>query len=148
MARERISLVDDAVKREAALRAQILDGEMTPEVFAGLPEDDKVYVNNVLFKMASEKIEPNQGTSALEFILFGFMRIMTKKMNGVSLNADDQEVESKLNAILSIHQITDGKTMNSDWLFDYMGYAYKKSEEFLQNRKEHIERKINTIGEA
>jgi len=148
MARERFTLVTDEVKREEDIRRQIETGEMNPEVYATLSEDEKTAVSNVLFEMSSEKIEPNQGTSALEFILFGFMRIANKKLSGMSLTAEDQEVEDALKVILGNHQITDGTTPKQDWLFDYMGYAQVKSAEFLQNRAEHINRKKNTIGEV
>lgn len=146
MARERIALVADEVKREDDIRRQIETGEMNPEVYATLSDDEKTAVSNILFEMSSEKIEPNQGTSALEFILFAFMRITNKKLAGMSLTAEDQEVEDALQTILGNHQITDDTTPKADWLFDYMSYAQAKSAEFLQNRAEHIDRKKSTIG--
>jgi|SRR5579875_1461117 len=146
MARQRFSLVPDEVKQEAEIRSKIESGEINPEVYASMPVDQQAIVNNILFKIASEKVEPNQGTSALEFVLFAFMRIMNKKVNGISLTAEDQEISDALDQILSLHQITDGQTPKSEWLFDYMGYAYVKAKEFLENRKEHIQRKEQVMG--
>jgi hypothetical protein len=147
MARERISLVPDEVKREQVLKQQLLDGEMTPEVFQTLDPEEQGLINEILFKISSEKIEPNQGISALEFILMSFIRITNKKVNGMSLTAEDQAVEDSLNRILAMHEITN-ETPKASWLFDYMAYAEYKSQEFLNNRKEHVERKKKTIGEV
>lgn len=148
MARQRISLVSDEVKTEATLEARIRSGEINPETFAQLPAEEQTQVNGILFKMASEKVEPNQGTSALEFILFGFMRIMSKKMQGMSLTEDEKAIDESLHRIMELHQITNSEVEKSDWLFDYMSYAEAKSAEFLSNRAEHITRKQQITGQV
>lgn len=148
MARELISLVPDKERYELTLEARVLSGEITAENFNELPEEEQKYVNSILFKMASDQIEPNQGTSAIEFILFAFMRITNKKVNGIGLTAEDREIEEGLNRILQSHQITNSQTFKKDWLFDYMQYAEVKSTEFLKNRLEHIERKKQVTGKA
>jgi hypothetical protein len=147
MARQRITLVPDEVKQETNLREQILTGEMTPEVFATLSPEEQAKVNEVLFKIASEKVDPNKGASALEFILFAFMRLVNKKLNNLSLNQEDLEVQDALNQILAMHEITN-ETPKANWLFDYMSYAQAKAQEFLENRREHVQRKLSTIGEV
>ncbi|WDI05101.1 hypothetical protein PUW25_26385 (plasmid) [Paenibacillus urinalis] len=144
--RERIALVAEEVKQEADLRSQIESGEMNPQVYATLSEAEQAMVTKVLFEMSSEKIQPNQGTAALEFILFSFMRIANKQLIGMSLTAEDMEVKTELDRILGMHQITDGTTAKADWLINYLEYAHDKSAKFLQNRQEHINRKKNTIG--
>jgi hypothetical protein len=148
MARERISLVSDEVKQQQDLEARIRSGEINPETFAQLSPEHQLEVNNLLFKIASEKVEPNQGTSALEFILFGFMRIMNKKIHGMSLTEDEKNIEESLNRIMDAHQITNQSVEKSQWLFDYMAYAEVKSGEFLRNREEHIVRKQQVTGKA
>lgn len=146
MAKERITLVSDDVKRQLDLESQIRAGLITPDSFTTLSAEDQTEVNNILFKIASEQVEPNQGTSALEFILFGFMRVMMKKIQGLSLNTQDKKVEESLNRIMARHDITNQDVDMSQWLFDYMGYAELKSNEFLKNREEHIARKQQVTG--
>ncbi len=146
MARQKISLVSDDVKREVSLESRIRSGEINPDNFKDLSEEEQYQVNAILFKIASNEIEPNHGVSTLEFIMFAFMRIMMKKVNGLSLSADEKEIEQSLQNIMNMHQITNTKVRKSDWLFDYMGYAEAKSQEFLANRERHIERKKNTTG--
>jgi hypothetical protein len=146
MARERISLISEEERSTITLEQQIRTGEMNPEVFSTLSQEEQTKVNGILFKMASEKVEPNQGTSALEFILFGFMRIMNKKITGLALSEDEKAIDESLNRIMNLHQITNEEVLKINWLFDYMGYAEMKSAEFLQNRKEHIERKAQITG--
>lgn len=148
MARERISLVSDEVKQQQDLESRIRSGEINPQTFEQLSPEEQAKVNSLLFKIASEKVEPNQGTSALEFILFGFMRIMSKKVNGMSLTEDEKNIEESLNRIMDAHQITNPSVEKSQWLFDYMGYAEVKSAEFLRNRAEHIARKQQVTGKA
>jgi hypothetical protein len=146
MSRERISLVPDEVKHDLTIRQQILTGEMTPEKFATLSEAEKAQINEILFKIASEKVEPNVGVSVLEFILFGFMRIMVKKMSGETLTEEDQEIEASIDRIMTGHEITNGVTPKANWLFDYMMYAEYNATKLLENRLEHINRKKTTIG--
>ena len=148
MARQRISLVSDEVKQELDLESRIRSGEINPETFEQLSPEEQTQVNNLLFKMASEKVEPNQGTSALEFILFGFMRIMNKRVNGMSLTEEEKTIEESLQRIMNLHQITNVDVEKSQWLFDYMAYAEAKSAEFLRNREEHIARKQQITGQA
>jgi hypothetical protein len=148
MARERISLVSEEVKSQATLEARIQSGEINQENFNELTPAEQAQVNELLFKMASEKIEPNQGLSAIEFILIGHLRVMSKKINGLALTPDEQSIEESLNNILDMHQLGNPAVAKSDWLFDYMGYAEVKAGEFLQNRKEHIERKAHITGKA
>lgn len=148
MARQRISLVNEEVKQELNLEAKIKSGEINAENFATLTADDQAKVNKTLFKMASDKINPNQGASVLEFTLFAFMRIMTKKVNGMSLTADEKEMETSLNNIMNLHEMTNTEVAKADWLFDYMGYAELKAGEILQNRKDHIARKQQVTGQV
>jgi hypothetical protein len=148
MARERISFVSDDVRKEETLESKILSGEINAESFKNLSEEEQLKVNQILFNMASEKINPNIGSSTLEFVLFGFMRIMNKKVMGLSLSVDEKEIEENLEQIAKMHQITDASLAKSDWLFDYMGYAEAKAKEILENRKEHIDRKQNIMGTA
>lgn len=148
MARQRISLIPDEQLKEITLRQQIGTGEMTPEIFAQLDPDEKRQVDGILFKMASEKVEPNQGISVLEFVVFGFIRIMTKKISGIGLSEDEMEIEKGLQAIMKIHEVTNDSVPRKDWLFDYMQYAEAKAIEILNNRREHIERKKQTIGQV
>lgn len=148
MARERISLVPDEVKAEVSLEGRIRSGDIHAENFNELTKEEQATVKTLLFKMASEQINPNQGTSALEFILMGFIRIMNKKVSGMAFTEDDKEIEASLQRIMQSHELTNPEIQKTDWLFDYMKYAETKSAEFLRNRKEHIERKITTTGKA
>lgn len=148
MARERFSLVSDEVKQQLNLESRIKTGEINSDNFSSLSPEEQKEVNLLLFKMASEKIEPNQGLSAVEFILMGFIRIAHKKINNMSLTEDEQAIEESLHRIMNLHDITNENKAKSDWLFDYMGYAEVKAVEFLQNRKEHIERKQQITGRA
>lgn len=148
MARERISLVPEEVKREVTLESRIRSGEINAESFSSLTPEEQSQVNSILFKMASSKIDPNQGASALEFVLFGFMRIMNKKVNGLALSEDEKEIEATLGRITGMHEMTNPEVAKTEWLFDYMQYAEMKSAEFLQNRKEHIERKAQITGKV
>lgn len=148
MARERISLISDEQRSALTLEQQIRTGEINPDTFASLSPEEQKQVNTLLFKMASEKVEPNQGTSALEFILFGFMRLVNKKLTGLALSEDEKAIEANLNRIMGMHQITNEEVQKSDWLFDYMGYAEMKSAEFLRNREEHIQRKQQVTGQV
>lgn len=148
MARERISLIPDEVRSELTLEARIRSGEINPGNFNELSQEEQEKVNGLLFKMASEKIEPNQGLSAIEFILMGHLRIIAKKVDGLALSEDDIAVEESLNRIMAMHEITNPDMAKADWLFDYMQYAEVKSAAFLQNRKEHIARKAQITGRA
>ncbi len=146
MARQRISLVSDDIKQEVSIESRIRSGDINPDNFKDLSPEEQSQVNKILFKIASNGIEPNHGLSTLEFILFAFMRIMMKKINNLSLSADEKEIEKSLECIMNMHQITNAKVRKTDWMFDYMNYAEAKSNEFLNNRKDHIERKKKTTG--
>lgn len=148
MARERIVLISEEVKKEVTLESKIRSGELDFEKYKTLPDEEKKTVIEMLFKLASEKIDPHQGNSTLEFILFGFMRLMNKKVKGLSLTQEDKSIEESLNRILEMHDITNMNKLRSDWLFNYMGYAEKKSEEILQNRQEHVHRKTRITGKV
>ncbi|MCD7910940.1 hypothetical protein KC480_05295 [Bacillus velezensis] len=146
MPRERVVLISDEVKKEVALESQIKSGELDFNKYSTLPEEEKKKVMEILFKIASEKVDPHQGNSALEFILFGFMRIINKQVKGLSLTQEDKNIEESLNRIFEMHDITNKNKLRSEWLFDYMGYAEKKSEEILQNRQDHVLRKTRITG--
>jgi hypothetical protein len=146
MARERISLIPEEMKQQLSLEQRIINGDINPDNIQILSVEEQKQVGEVLFKIASEKVEPNQGTSALEFILFAFMRIMMKKVNGQALTSEDRQIEQELNNIINMHELSSGKVARSNWLFDYMGYAQLKANEFLRNREEHIERKKKVMG--
>lgn len=148
MPRQRISLVPEEVKQEKTIEAKIQSGEINATNFSTLTLEEQAQVNKILFNMASKKVVPNQGASALEFTLFAFMRIMTKKMNGMSLTADEKEIETGLNNIMNLHEITNTNLAKSDWLFDYMAYAEAKAVEILANREEHITRKQQVTGQV
>ncbi|WP_067923557.1 hypothetical protein [Alicyclobacillus shizuokensis] len=147
MAREVFSLVSDEVRQETVLRYQILNGQITPEVYATLDPDTQAKINKILFDIASEKSDPNIGASCLEFVLFTFMRLMLKRLNGEAFTDEDMGIQEGLNQILAMHEITNG-TPRSEWLFDYLLYTQAKAQDFLQNRKEHIERKKAVIGDV
>lgn len=146
MAREKINLVPNELKEKITIKKKILEGEITPEIFNTLPEKEKEKIVDILFEIASSKVDPNQGASTLEFVVFAFMRLVNKQLAGMSLTAEDQEIKEKLDTILNMHEITNTKISKKDWLFDYMEYAASKAEEILNNRKEHIERKKKTTG--
>ena len=146
MARQRISLVSEEVKQSLNLESRIRSGEINADNFSDLPSAEQSEVNNILFNMASEKINPNQGASAIEFTLFGFMRIMTKKVQGMSLSEDEKNIEETLNRMMMFHELSNPSVRKSEWLFDYMAYAEKKEKEILGNRKEHITRKQQVTG--
>jgi hypothetical protein len=148
MARERIRLIPEEEQTEVMIRRSIETGEINQENFSQLPPEEQKLVSKVLFEIASEKVNPTIGASVLEFILFAFIRLANKKLNGMSLTAEDVEVEQSLQRILDMHQITDGKTPKKDWLFDYMKYAEEHAGEFLKNRQEHVERKKRVIGKV
>ncbi len=148
MGRERITLITEAEATKVNYRKQIESGEMNPEEYNALSKEEQLIVTDVLFEMSSEKISPNQGTSALEFILFAFIRITNKKISGISLSPEDIEIEEQLKRITMNHQITSDNVSKNEWLFDYLSYAEYKSAQFLENRKEHIARKISAIGEV
>lgn len=148
MARERYSLVSEDQKKALDLEARIRSGEINFENFSELSPSEQAEVNRLLFQIASEKIEPNTGASVLEFILFGFMRVISKKVKGMSLTEDEKHIEQSLNEIIDMHELSNGKVQKEDWLFDYMSYAKRNSEGILQNRKEHIDRKIQITGKV
>lgn len=148
VARERIVLVPEEVKKETSLESKIRSGELDADKYASLPEEEQKKVLEILFKIASEKIDPHQGNSVLEFILFGFIRIINKKIKGLSLTQEDKKIEESLNNIFEMHDITNKNKLRSEWLFNYMSYAEKKSEEILRNRQEHVLRKTRVTGKA
>ncbi|PVC75093.1 hypothetical protein C2I27_04190 [Priestia megaterium] len=147
MARERISLVSDEVKQQATLETRIRSGEINATNFKALSSEEQSQVNEILFEMACENVDPHKGSSVLEFILFGFMRVANKKMNGMALSEDEKFIEESLTQMMNRHEITNSTIDKSEWLLDYMKYAETKSEEILRNRKEHINRKRETMGE-
>lgn len=148
MARQRISLVPDEVKKQETLESRILSGEINASNFAELSPEDQKQVNQILFKMASEKVDPNVGVSSLEFLIFAFMRIANKKLNGIPLNSEDLIIQESLNQILEMHEITNDNISKENWLFDYMAYAVANAEQILENRKEHIQRKQQVTGKV
>lgn len=145
MARQRISLISEEEKKEKTLKQRILEGNFTHEDFQKLSLEEQQKVNKILFDIASERVNPTIGASTLEFILFSFMRIMKKKTDNLPLNSEDLKVEEALETIMNMHQITNEHTSLDEWLFDYLAYAKKRTEEFLQNRKEHIQRKTQIM---
>lgn len=147
MAVERIELISDQEKTAINIRASIQDGTINKDNFDQLDEKTQSVVKDILFTMSTEKIDSSEGASTLEFILMAFIRIANKKMNGRSLNSEDVKIEEALNTILQMHEITNG-TPRKKWLFDYMGYAQYKTMQFLNNRKEHIIRKMKVTGKV
>jgi hypothetical protein len=148
MARQRFSLVPDEVKQELVLESKIRNGEINPENFHQLTPEEQKKVHEILFKIASDKVNPNIGASVLEFVVFAFMRIMNKKVNGLALTAEDLEIKKSLDRIMEMHQITNDNISKQDWYFDYMAYAEEKAQAILQNREEHVNRKRQVIGEV
>jgi hypothetical protein len=147
MARTRMSLISEEAQQEAILEQKIRTGELHADNFNQLSPEDQEKVNIILFKIASETINPNKGASVLEFVLFAYMRLMNKKMNGEYLNSEDVGIQDSLNRILAEHEITNTNIYRADWLFDYMDYAEYQAQEILKNRKEHIERKKSVTGQ-
>lgn len=148
MARERISLIPEAVQEERSIESKIRSGEINPEIFATLPPEEQSKINGILFKMASSGIDSNQGVSALEFITLSSIRLLFKMVNHQGLTDDDMKIKASLDRIFKQHELLNSDVSMEDWLFDYMGYAEYKSGEILNNRKEHIERKIEVTGRA
>ena len=146
MARKRISLVDENTRKHLTWEQKIRSGVVNPDNFHELSPDDQQKVNHVLFEMASREINPNQGSSTIEFVLFSFMRIMSKRVEGRSLNSQDLRIKASLDRIMEMHEITNTKMPIEKWLFDYMRYAEMKASSILQNRKDHIDRKKKVTG--
>lgn len=147
MARERINLISDHEKEIEDLRLAIKNGIITKDNYEQYSTETQEKIKNVLFEISTENIDANEGASTLEFILMSFMRIVMKKMDGELLSAEDLIIEDQLRSIMRLHEITNG-TERKQWLFDYMGYAEYKTAQFLNNRKEHIERKKKVTGQA
>ncbi|SFJ65880.1 hypothetical protein SAMN02799624_05422 [Paenibacillus sp. UNC496MF] len=146
MARERISLVPEEVKTEATLRSKIESGELNAESYAVLPADEQELVNKILFDIAAEKVNPAVSASILEFTLFSFMRVVMKRLDGMSLTAEDEEVLAGIKTVMGTHEITNGQTLKANWLFDYLGYASENAKAILANRADYIQKKKNIIG--
>lgn len=146
MARQHISFISDEKKQAISLESRIQSGEITAKNFGELSPTEQSQVHNILFEMASKKVNPNQGASALEFTLFAFMRVMTKKVQGMSLTEEEKQIDESLTRIMGLHQLTNTSVPKSDWDLDYMSYAESKALEILSNRKEHIIRKQEVIG--
>ena len=146
MARQYISLVSDEEKRVLDLKTKIMNGEITAENFHSLSPEDQKEANNVLFELSAAGVNIHQGVSSLEFILCAFMRITNKKVAGMSLSEDEKEMEAALQRIMELHEIANPQIRKDEWLFDYLGYAEKKTAEILQNRKAHVDRKKHTTG--
>lgn len=145
MARERINLISDHEKEIENLRLAIKNGSITKENFDSYSAGTQEKIKNVLFEISTENINANEGSSTLEFILMGFMRIAMKRMDGELLSAEDLVIQDELRSIMRLHEITNGME-RKQWLFDYMGYAEYKTAQFLKNRKDHIERKRKVTG--
>jgi|GEM_PF-2582386 len=148
MARQRINLVSDEVKQEWILESQIRFGEINAENFHELSPEEQAKVNAILFRMASDKVNPNQGASVLEFILLGHLRLMEKKLNGLALSEDEKAIEASIKRIMDMHELANPSIPKEEWMFNYMEYAEAKASEILQNRKEHIERKKKVMGQV
>jgi hypothetical protein len=148
MARQRFSLIPEDTKQEVILESKIRNGEIHADNFHELDPEEQKLVQKILFKMASEKVEPNIGASCLEFVLFAFMRLMHKQWNGIPFNEDDKAIQESLQRIMNMHQITNYQIPKQDWFFDYMAYAEEKAREILKNREEHVQRKLQVIGEV
>jgi hypothetical protein len=146
MARQRFSLVPDEVKQELILESKIRNGEINPDNFHQLTPEEQKKVQEILFRIASDKVNPNIGASTLEFVVFAFMRIAYKQLKGLALTAEDQEIKESLERIMQMHQITNDNISKQDWYFDYMKYAEEKAQAILKNREEHIERKRQIMG--
>ncbi len=146
MAREKVRLVSDEDLKEKEIRNMISREEINQNNFDDYPEEIKRKVKEILFKTASEKVSLPQGLSSLEFVLLSYIRIMNKKVKGLALSAEDKKIESSLNRILEMHEITSSQILIDDWLFDYMHYAEKITEEVLDNRKNHYSLKKHIIG--
>lgn len=148
MARERILLVPEETMEEKLIESRIKSGEINPEVFATLSQEEQSKINAILFKMASSGIDSNQGVSALEFITLASIRLLFKMVEHQGLTDDDLKIKESLNRIFQQHELLNSDVAMEDWLFDYMGYGEHKSAEILRNRKQHIERKLEVTGRA
>jgi len=148
MARERISLVSDEIQKEEKIRNDINSGLITKDNYNNLSLEDQEKVNEILFEIAEENINLAQGVSAIEFVLFAYIRLSRKESKGLSLTAEDKLIEKELDEILDTHEITSRNVYKKDWLFDYLAYAQHAANKILQNRKEHIERKKSTTGKV
>lgn len=146
MARQRISLVSEEVKEIKTIESRIRAGEINAENFDQLSPEEQQEVNRVLFDIAARQVNLAQGLSAVEFVLFAFIRLTNKRVKGLALTAEERKLEEKLQAILDTHEITDEELSINNWLFDYMDYALHAAETILPNRREHIERKKRVTG--
>jgi hypothetical protein len=112
------------------------------ESYNELSNEDQNKVKSVLFEMYSQPVATPQALSAIEFMIFGFSKMMFKIVgdNPENLNEEEKGFYELFKAIVSQHEIT----LNAnDW---YLPYVVDKMQKALQNREEYKEKKINITG--
>ncbi|CDQ41797.1 hypothetical protein [Virgibacillus salexigens] len=148
MTRERISLISDDDKKMQQLEDRILSGEINKNNYEQLNLTQQNEVNRILFEIAEEKINLSKGVSAVEFVLFAFIRLISKQVNGVAMTAEDKKIEAGLQKVLDLHEIYNENISMEKWLFNYMEYAETAAIKILGNREDHIQRKKGVTGHA
>ena len=148
MGKERIQLVSDEVLKKTSLRAELKNGTYTKEDYAKADAAEQRLVKDLLFDIAIEPVNPHHGASAIEFMVFAGLRLMMKHHDGTGFTEEDFKIQEQLREVLAIHELSNGEVDKEDFLFDYLEYAKFVASGVLENRQQHIERKVAITGEA
>lgn len=142
MGLERIQLVPDSVIEKDTIKYQIEENLISNEAYQGMTKEYQNKVKEVLFEMYSQPVAAPQALSAIEFMIFGFSKMMFKVIgdNPENLNEEEKGFYELFKGIVNQHEIT----LNpNDW---YMPYVIDKMQKALQNREEYKQKKINITG--
>lgn len=148
MGKERIQLVSDEVLKKASLRAELKNGGYTKEDYEQADATEQRLVKDLLFDIAIEPVNPHHAASAIEFMVFAGLRLMMKHHDGVGFTEEDFKIQEQLRELLSIHELSNGEVDSEDFLFNYLAYAKFVATGVLDNREQHIARKVAITGEA
>jgi hypothetical protein len=139
---QHFKLVSDSALEKQELEYKIQNNLIDNYAYAGLSEEEQNKVKAVLFEMYSQPVATPQALSAIEFMIFGFSKMMFKIIgeNPNNLTEEEKGFYELFKAIVQQHEIT----LNaSDW---YLPYVIDKMQKALQNREEYKQKKVNITG--
>ena len=136
--RERFVFVNKEEENKLKIKHDLEEGQLTKEKFDQLSRDDQEIAKDLLFELASEKINVFHSLSVLEFMIIASMRLQLREGE---FTEDDLKIKEAMKEFVEAHELGDSSKPISEWRIDYFAYIKKQTALVVKNRSDHIDRK-------
>lgn len=141
MMRERFVFINKEEESKLKIKHDLEEGKLTKEKFDQLSSEDQEIAKDLLFELASEKVNVFHSLSVLEFMIIASMRLQLKEDELTGLTEDDIKIKEAMKEFVEAHELGDTSKPISEWTIDYLAYIKKQTALVIKNRGDHIERK-------